>query len=148
MTINKKVFIQRRIIIVSIALLVAALHIIRIGSFLPDEYFKLYSSYFSDIFLPFVFYFLLCAAEFKIPLMKHWYVKLSIAFLLPSIDETLQLFGISILGFTFDPVDYLMYGIGSTAACIAETQLFPIVFKFWKKENSTLNVSMMQLKQP
>lgn len=140
MTVNKNIFIKRRIVIVSIALLAAALHIIRIGSFLPDDFYRLYSSYFSDIILPFVFYFLLCAAEFKIPLMQHWYVKLSIAFLLPSIAETLQYFGIPFLGSTYDTLDYLMYGIGSTAACIVETQLFPIVFKFWKKELKVFNV--------
>jgi len=68
--------------------------------------------------------------------MKSWKVKLAISFILPSIAETLQLFGIPFLGSTYDPLDYLMYGIGSTSACIIEAQLFPMVFKFWKKEDN------------
>lgn len=134
MAINKNVFIKRRIVIVTIALFIAALHLLRIGRFLHNDLYNLYSSYFSDVIIPFGFYYLLCATEFKIPQMKSWKVKLAISFFLPSIAETLQLFGIPFLGSTFDPVDYVMYGIGSSTACIIEAQLFPIIFKFWKNE--------------
>lgn len=134
MAINKNVFIKRRIVIVSIALFIAALHLISIGRFLQYDLYNLYRSYFSDVIIPFGFYYLLCATEFKIPQMKSWKMKLAISFIFPAIAETLQLFGIPFLGSTYDPVDYIMYGIGSTIACIIEVQILPRVFKFWKNE--------------
>ena len=136
MKVNQNAFVKRRIVIVSIALFIGALHLVRAGSYLPDDIYKVYRSYFSDIFIPFVFYFLLCAMEFTMPEMKSWKVKLAVSFLLPSIAETCQAFGIPLLGSTFDPLDYLMYGIGTASACVIETQLFPIVFNFWNKEDS------------
>ena len=136
MAVNQNAFVKRRIVIVSIALFVGALHLVRAGRYLPDDFYKIYRSYFSDIFIPFAFYYLLCAAEFKMPQMKSWKVKLAVSFLLPSFAETCQAFGIPLLGSTFDPLDYLMYGIGAASACVIETQLFPKVFKFWQKEDS------------
>lgn len=142
MAINQNAFVKRRIVIVSIALFIGALHLFRAGSYLPDDIYKVYRSYFSDIFIPIAFYFLLCALEFMMPQMKSWKVKLAVTFLLPSFAETCQAFGIPLLGSTFDPLDYLMYGIGAASACLIETQLFPKVFKFWLKENSFTNGNM------
>jgi hypothetical protein len=54
-----------------------------------------------------------------------------IAFLVPSIAETCQYFGIPALGSTFDPLDYFMYGIGALSAAVFDTRVFSRVFIFW-----------------
>ncbi len=127
-------FNRRRAVIVSIMLLIAFAHIIDIGRQLQGTAFNLFKSYFSDIVMPFGFYFLLCADEQWIPVLKRWEAKLVIMFVMPSIAETCQYFGIPVLGSTFDPLDYLMYAIGVTFAAIVDTQVFPRIFDFWKKE--------------
>jgi len=129
-------FSKRRAVIFTIVLLIAAVHIFRIGSYLQGESFNLYYSYFSDIVLPFVCYFLLCATELRTPVLKRWEAKFAIAFLLPSIAETFQYFGIPILGSTFDPSDYLMYAIGALSAAVLDTQVFPRIFNFWNQEKA------------
>ncbi len=86
--------------------------------------------------MPFGFYFLLSMDEQWIPVLKRWNVKWVIMFLLPSIAETCQYFGIPVLGSTFDPLDYLMYAIGVTFAAIVDTQVFPRIFGFWMWEKA------------
>lgn len=127
-------FLKRRAVIVSIMLLIAGIHSMRAGSYLPQGLNKIYASYFSDIIIPFGAYFLLCAAEMQMPFLKHWQMKLLIAFLLPSIDETCQYFGIPVLGSTFDLLDYFMYGIGASLAAFVDTQVLARLFKFWTIE--------------
>ena len=127
-------FSRRRAVVVGIMLVIAAAHIVRVGSYLPGEYYNLWYSYFSDFILPFGCYFLLCMSEEQIPVLRHWEVKWAFAFLLPSIMETCQYFGIPVLGVTFDPVDYLMYALGATSAVLVDTQVFPRIFSFWTLE--------------
>ena len=122
---------KRRVVIVSLMLLIATIHLMRAGRYLPAELYPFYAGYFSDIALPFGGYFLLCAAEMQMPILRHWITKLLIAFLLPSLAETCQYFGIPVLGSTFDPLDYFMYGIGATLAVIVDTQIFFRIFNFW-----------------
>ena len=117
-------------------ILIAVIHIFRIGSYLEGELHDLYYSYFSDSVLPFGCYFLLCATEEQVPVLRRWEVKSAIAFLLPSIAETCQYFGISVLGSTFDLLDYLMYGIGALSAAVVDTQVFSRVFGFWTMEKT------------
>ncbi len=127
---------RRPAVILSMMLLIALAHIFGIGRHFQGTLFNLLQSYFSDIVMPFGFYFLLCADEQWIPFLKRWEVKLAIMFLLPSIAETCQYFGISVLGSTFDPLDYLMYAIGATSAAIVDTQVFPRIFGFWMWEKA------------
>ncbi len=129
-------FSRRLVVILSMMLLIALAHIIDIGRHLQGASFNLFKSYFSDIVMPFGFYFLLSADEQWIPGLKRWEVKLVIMFLLPSIAETCQYFGIPVLGSTFDPLDYLMYVIGATLAAIVDTQVFPRIFGFWTLEKA------------
>jgi hypothetical protein len=56
--------------------------------------------------------------------------------LLPSIAETCQYFGIPVLGSTFDPLDYLMYGMGAVSGVVVDTQVFSRMFGFWTKEKA------------
>lgn len=127
---------RRRAVIVSLMILIAAAHILRFGSYLKGELYNFYYSYFSDFILPFGFYFLLCAAERQRLILKRWEAKLAITFLMPSIAETCQYFGIPVLGSTFDPLDYFIYGIGAMSAAIVDTQVFSRIFNFWNMEKA------------
>ena len=119
-------------IIFCIVALIAVVHILRVGSYLQGESYNLYYSYFSDLILPFGFYFMLCANEPQIPILRRWEVKWAIAFLTPSIAETCQYFGMPLLGSTFDLLDYVMYGIGALSAVVVDTQVFSRLFGFWR----------------
>ncbi len=79
---------RRLAVVFSIVALIAAVHILRIGSYLQGELYDFYYSYFSDFIIPFGYYFLLCANEPHMPFLRRWTVKLAIAFLTPSIAET------------------------------------------------------------
>jgi hypothetical protein len=127
---------RRLAVIFSIGVLIALVHIFRIGSYLQGESYNLYYSYFSDFILPFGCYFYLCMTELQMPILRRWEAKLAITFLLPSIAETCQYFGIPVLGSTFDPLDYFMYGIGAASAVVVDTQVFSRIFDFWTKETA------------
>lgn len=127
-------YFKRLAVILSIVLLTAAVHILRLGSYLQGELYNFYYSYFSDFILPFTFYFLISMQERYIPVLRRWETKFAIAFLIPSIAETCQYFGIPVLGVTFDLLDYLMYGIGALSAVVVDTQVFSRVFGFWTGE--------------
>ena len=122
---------KRRIVVISIMLLIDSLHIIGIGGYLRGAWQNFHYSYFSDIVMPFGAYMLLCQMEDGSHIRIPWWGKLAGAFLLPALLETLQYFGISALGSTFDPLDYVAYGIGAASAALVDTQLFPRIFVFW-----------------
>jgi hypothetical protein len=100
--------------------------------------YDLYNSYFSDFVLPFGCYFLLCANESWMPILRRWEAKSAIAFLIPSVAETCQYLGMPVLGATFDPLDYLMYGIGAIAAAAVDTQVFSRMFDSWTMERTKI----------
>jgi hypothetical protein len=127
---------RRTAVVISIVVLIAVVHIFRIGSYLQGESYNFYYSYFSDFILPFGFYFLLCMNEPHMPVLRRWEAKFAIAFLMPSIAETCQYFGIPVLGSTFDPLDYLMYGIGAMSAVVVDRQVFSRIFDFWTKDTA------------
>ncbi len=129
-------FLKRLAVIFSIIALIAAAHIFRLGSYLQGELYNFYYSYFSDFIIPFGCYFLLCNSELHIPVLRRWQVKMAIAFLMPSIAETCQYFGIPVLGVTFDLVDYFMYGAGVLLAVVVDTQVFSRIFDFWTIEKA------------
>jgi hypothetical protein len=128
---------KRSAVIISIMMLIALAHIFRIGSHLQGELYKIYYSYFSDFVLTFggYFLFILFVSNLPMPILRHWEVKIAVAFLVPSIMETCQYFGIPILGVTFDPLDYGMYAIGALSAAIVDTHVFARIFDFWKLEH-------------
>ncbi|NLE75534.1 MAG: hypothetical protein GX605_02130 [Chloroflexi bacterium] len=128
---------KRRAVVVSMALLIALAHIVDIRSRLQGVWFNLYPSYFSDVVLPFAFYFLLVQVEGpKGPLLRHWAAKAAVAFVTPALAETCQGFGIPVLGATFDPLDYLMYALGAGLAALVDVQVFSRMFSFWRWEGS------------
>ncbi len=123
----------RRGVVLGIMFLIAAAHVIGIGQHLQGELSALYSSYFSDIAIPFGYYFLLFLPESQWRCLGHWETKAAIVFLLASAAETLQYFGVGLLGSTFDPLDYVMYAIGALSAALVDTQVFARTFGFWRK---------------
>ncbi len=127
---------RRRAVIVGIALSVAAAHIIGLGRFLHGPLRVLYSGYFSDLVIPFTFYFLLTAAQVRTPALGRWQTRFGISVVLPSICETCQYFGIPLLGSTFDVLDYVMYGVGALTAVVVDTQLLARVFDWWRPANA------------
>ncbi len=125
MIISKTDFSRRRQTAIGINIIIGIIHFLGPGSYLRGSLKEIYYSYFSDLVIPFAFYFLLCAAELKIIIFKSWKIKLAICFLLPAAAETAQLFGVHVLGATFDPIDYLIYGIGACAAAVTDSIIFP-----------------------
>jgi hypothetical protein len=87
------------------------------------------NGYSLDILVPSAFYFLLCPQEYS--LLRYWTVKAILIFGAASSVEIAQLFGVPILGRTFDPVDFIMYGLGVMLAVIVDTLVFSRVFEFW-----------------
>lgn len=129
-------FSKRRVVIICIMGLIAAIHIFRVGSYLHGEMFNFYIGYFSDFIIPFGGYFLICATEQHLPFLRNWKVKLAIAFLIPALAETCQYFGIPVLGSTFDILDYFMYALGVILAAVFDVQIFPRLFHFWRIEKA------------
>jgi len=123
--------IPRILIIILIQIIIALIHAFRLGQIFNGQVYNLYYSYFSDLILPFGAYFLLSINDARIPVLRQWYVKAGIIFSLTTFAEICQLFGFDVLGVTFDPVDFIMYGIGILTAAIVEKQFFERFFSFW-----------------
>ncbi len=126
----------KTILIVSIQLILAAMQVFRVGTCLGGIWYTLYYSYFSDLALPFGFYFLLCLSEPDISLLKSWKVKALLVFSAATTCEIGQYLEYYFLGRTFDPIDILMYAIAVLAAAFVDVRILPRLFKFWKPEQT------------
>jgi hypothetical protein len=104
---------------------VAAIHVLRIGSYLRGTASRLYYSYASDVLLPFAMYFVLCLNQRHLAVLGDWRAKALVILAVASGAEVLQGFGVPVLGRTFDPLDFLMYGIGVSTALVVERVLCP-----------------------
>jgi hypothetical protein len=122
---------KRLAVILSILALIAAAHIFRLGSYLQGELYNIYYSYFSDIVLPIAAYFLITLNEAWFTFLQKWFIKAGIVFAFTFFAEICQLFGIEMLGATFDALDILMYGIGLSIAAFLDVKVFPKTFDFW-----------------
>ena len=122
---------KKKYLVVGVELILGLLHVIGIGRRSSERMFTLSASYFSDLALPFGFYFLLSISEEKTTFLKKWWVKAGIVFLMASLAEVGQYFGLYILGRTFDPIDFIVYAFGVLLAVLVD-RLFSMVFKFWK----------------
>ena len=118
----------KKVVIVSVVVPIAPLHFFT-GSHYRGPYPGFVNGYLLDILVPFAFYFLLCLNEFS--LLRSWIVKSILVFGVGSYVEIAQFFGAPIFGRTFDPVDFIMYGIGVILAAILDTTVFPRIFEFW-----------------
>jgi hypothetical protein len=126
----------KKVVIVNVVIPIALLHFFT-GSNYRGPYPEFVNGYLLDILVPFAFYFLLCLNEFY-PL-RLWVVKSLLVFGVGSVVEIAQFFGVPIFGRTFDPVDFIMYGIGVILAVVLDTTVIPRIFEFWtpKAKGST-----------
>ncbi len=123
--------IPKILIIILIQIIIALIHVFRLGQIFNGQAYNLYYSYFSDLILPFGVYFLLSINEATIPVLRQWYVKAGIIFFLATFAEICQLFGFEVLGVTFDPIDILMYGAGVLSAAFIDVKIFAPNLGFW-----------------
>jgi hypothetical protein len=121
---------KRMAVAIVVVLLIAAIHIFRVGSYLSGRLFVLYYSYFSDIVIPIAIYFLLCINDITLPFLRGWMTKAVLVFLIAMTTEIAQGFGIPLLGNTFDILDFMMFGIGVLLA-VGLDKLFSKVLSFW-----------------
>jgi hypothetical protein len=112
-------------------LVIALIHLMSPGRSLGDPYREYYQAYFSDVVIPFGFYFLLCISEIRISALRPWYAKGVFTFSLAAVAEVLQGLGIQFIGTTFDPIDFVMYALGVSAAALLEQRVFTKAFTFW-----------------
>ena len=122
----------KTILILFIMFSIAMLHVVGPVRETAGVWHDLYYSYFSDLVLPFGFYFLLCQTETKLPVLRRWWVKAGLIFGAAFTAEVLQFFGVYALGVTFDPLDVVMYATGALLAVIVERGVFSRLFSFWE----------------
>jgi len=122
----------RVILVVSIMLILAAIHGFRIGSYLKGDLYIYYYSFASDLMIPFGAYFLLCLNEIQLRFLQKWYVKVIIVFSVMTFSEIMQYFGIYFFGDTFDWIDIAMFGIGAFIAAFVDKQIFEKLVPSWK----------------
>ena len=116
---------RRRAVAVSVVAGVAAIHVLRVGSYLRGTAYRLYYSYASDVLLPFAMYFVLCLNERHLAVLGDWRAKALVILAAASGAEVLQGFGVPMLGRTFDPLDFVMYPIGVLVALVVDRVLCP-----------------------
>lgn len=132
---------KKKYLIIGMEVILGLMHVVGIGRNSSDRIFILSTSYFSDLALPFGFYFLLAISEEKTEFLREWWVKAGIIFLKATLAEVGQYFGLYILGRTFDPIDIAVYAAGVLLAALVDWS-FSIVFKFWKIElQKNLNIT-------
>jgi len=122
---------RKIIVVILIQVIIALIHVFRLGQVFQGQAYHLYYSYFSDFIVPFGAYFLLSLQEISISVFRKWYVKASLIFALATVAEICQFFGIEALGVTFDPFDVLMYGIGVSIAAFIDVKVFTTYLGFW-----------------
>lgn len=115
---------SKRAIVVCIQIAIGSLHLLRVGHLLGNPWARYYSSYFSDIVIPFGAYFLLTLSAERIPLLRPWWGKAGVVLVLATTAEAAQSFGYYVLGITFDPLDILMYAAGVLLAALLDVQVF------------------------
>ncbi|KPL76948.1 hypothetical protein ADN00_10185 [Ornatilinea apprima] len=128
----------KNLVCLGIELLIAGLHILGPGRRAGGEWFVLSASYFSDLTLPFGFYFLLCISEDQFRFLRPWWVKALLVFSAAVAAETLQALGVYALGGTFDPLDYGMYAAGVLLAAALEQGIMRRVLPFWEEKHAAV----------
>jgi len=121
---------KKMAVAIVVVLIIAAIHIFRVGSYLTGKLFIWYYSFFSDIIIPIGIYILICVNDYLIPGLGKWQTKAALVFGVAAASEIAQGFGLPILGATFDPLDFVMFGVGTFCA-VGLDKLFSKVFSFW-----------------
>ena len=121
---------NKKTIVVITLLFIASIFVIG-ADWASETLHQLFHSYFADIAIPFGFYLLLVLLEDRYTLIKKWYIKIGAVFILCTLSETLQYFGVYALARVFDPLDYVMYALGVVLAAFLDRIIFKKVFSFW-----------------
>lgn len=120
--------------VIGIMLLIALVHASRVGTYLPRNLQSLYYSYFSDVVIPFGFYFLLCLNDTQFRALRDWRIKALLVFGAATITEILQFFGVPLLGRTFDSLDIVMFAAGVLLAVLADRFALSRVVPGWSHD--------------
>lgn len=100
---------SRKTVVVVIALIVGLLHFVA-GPGYRGPFPVFVNGYLIDILLPCAMYLVLGLVQGRIS--RSRIARVAFVFAVGAVAETLQFLDIPIFGKTFDPLDYLMYGIG------------------------------------
>jgi hypothetical protein len=109
---------------------VALLHFVT-GRAYKGPYPEFVNGYLLDILLPFALYFLLCPQDAIFRFLRPWFVKGLPVFAIGFSVEVAQFYGVPIFGRTFDPLDFVMYGMGVMLAAIIDTTALSQILHFW-----------------
>jgi hypothetical protein len=120
--------VRKRAVVVGVAVLVALAHFVT-GSAYRGPWPELVNGYLMDVLVPLAFYFLLTLPESR--WLEPWPVRALLVFAAASCVEIAQYAGVPIFGQTFDPLDFVTYGLGVTLAVLLDTVVFPRVLGFW-----------------
>jgi len=101
---------KRKQIVILIAVGVGILHFIT-GPGYRGPFRVFVNGYMIDILLPFAMYLIMGVAGRPFP--RSVVTRGLLVFGIGAVTETMQYFGVPIFGRTFDPADYLMFGIGT-----------------------------------
>ena len=126
----------KKVLVVCIVVPIGLLHFFT-GSAYHGPWPELVNGYLLDVLVPLAFYLLLCLPE--IPQLQPWPVKALLVFGAAASVEVAQFFGMPILGRTFDPLDFVTYGLGVALAVLLDTAVLPRVLRFWTHESSGLD---------
>jgi hypothetical protein len=122
---------RKSVVVVCIVVPIALLHFVTGSAYqgpLPD----LVNGYLLDILVPSAFYLLLCLPE--TPRLHSWPVKAILVFGAASSVEIAQFLGMPVLGRTFDPLDFVAYGLGVGLAVVLDTVVLPRIIPSWVTE--------------
>jgi len=114
----RQYFVNRKVIVVFIAVVVGLLHFVT-GPGYRGPFPVFVNGYMIDILLPFAMYLVLGVARQSI--LRSGIARGIFVFAVGFVTETLQYFNVPIFGRTFDLLDYLMFGIGILFAVVFET---------------------------
>jgi hypothetical protein len=120
--------VRKRAVIVGVALLVGLGHFVT-GSAYRGPRPELVNGYLMDVLVPLAFYLLLALPESR--LLGRWPVRALLVFGAASCVEIAQYAGVPIFGQTFDPLDFVTYGLGVALAVFLDTVLFPLLLPSW-----------------
>lgn len=121
----------RRALAVGVVLVVALTQTLRVGTYLSGNWFTLYYSFFGDVAVPVGTYFLLCASDVNLRVLRGWPTKVLLVFAMAATAEIAQGLGMPFLGSTFDPLDFVMYALGALLAAFLDRVVLSRAFSFW-----------------
>ena len=122
---------KKKVLITGISIAVALLHFLtgpNYGGPCPE----FVNGYLIDILLPFSLYFLISLVP--LTMLRPIVLRAGIPFVIGVSVEIAQFFGLPVFGRTFDPLDFLAYGVGVFLAVLSDRLVFPKLLPFWTED--------------